>query len=58
MTRRHNCVGVRLKLEYSSHFTQIHRVAQKLALAAGQACSFNFYEMNFNEMNNGLNFNK
>ena len=38
MTGRLNGVGVRLKREYSSHLTQIHCVAHKLALAAGQAC--------------------
>ena len=38
MTGRLNGVGVRLKREFSPHMTQIHCVAHKLALAAGQAC--------------------
>ena len=38
MTGRLNGVGVRLRREYSLHMMQIHCVAHKLALAAGQAC--------------------
>ena len=38
MTGRLNGVGVRLQWKYSPLLTQIHCVAHKIALAAGQAC--------------------
>ena len=37
-TGRLNGVGARLKRKFSPHMSQIHCVAHKLALAAGQAC--------------------